>query len=69
MYTILFDVLTATRADIHEMLTPNLLHQVIKGTFKDHLVTWVGEYLVLEHGQKRTDEILDNIDRQSVPQL
>ncbi|KAI0000684.1 hypothetical protein BJV74DRAFT_876933 [Russula compacta] len=32
-------------ADIHELLTPNLLHQVIKGTFKDHLVMWVNEYL------------------------
>ncbi|KAF8807978.1 hypothetical protein BYT27DRAFT_7223733 [Phlegmacium glaucopus] len=37
------------RADIYEMLTPDLLHQLIKGTFKDHLVTWVGEYLSLEH--------------------
>ena len=45
------------------MLTPDLLHQVIKGTFKDHLVTWVGEYLVLEHGEKRANEILDDIDR------
>ncbi|KAJ2913015.1 hypothetical protein MD484_g7397, partial [Candolleomyces efflorescens] len=51
------------RADIHEMLSPDLLHQVIKGTFKDHLVTWVGEYLVLEHGEKRANEILDDIDR------
>ncbi|KAF8814457.1 hypothetical protein BYT27DRAFT_7219837 [Phlegmacium glaucopus] len=51
------------RADIYEILTPDLLHQVIKGTFKDHLVTWVGEYLVIEHGEARANEILDDIDR------
>ncbi|KAF8229283.1 hypothetical protein L208DRAFT_1287368, partial [Tricholoma matsutake] len=38
-------------ADIHELLCPNLLHQVIKGTFKDHLITWVNEYLIEEHGE------------------
>lgn len=54
------------RADIYEILTPDLLHQVIKGTFKDHLVTWVGEYLVLEHGEARGNEILDDIDRRFV---
>ncbi|KAK0446242.1 hypothetical protein EV421DRAFT_1890084 [Armillaria borealis] len=51
------------RANIHEMLTPDLLHQIIKGTFKDHLVDWVGEYLVLTEGEKRANEILDDIDR------
>ncbi|KAL1718599.1 hypothetical protein EV715DRAFT_291211 [Schizophyllum commune] len=51
------------RADIHELLSPDLLHQVIKGTFKDHLVTWIGEYLNATYGPSRAKEILDDIDR------
>ncbi|KAJ7189883.1 hypothetical protein GGX14DRAFT_382755, partial [Mycena pura] len=51
------------RADIHELLSSNLLHQVIKGTFKDHLVSWVNEYLLLEHGEKQANAIIHAIDR------
>ncbi|KAI0740221.1 hypothetical protein C8Q76DRAFT_765248 [Earliella scabrosa] len=51
------------RADIHEMLSPDLLHQIIKGTFKDHLVTWVEEYLVLTHRKTAAAVILADIDR------
>lgn len=54
------------RANIHELLCPDLLHQVVKGTFKDHLVTWVHEYLHTVHGEARANEIIDDIDRRCV---
>ncbi|THH16276.1 hypothetical protein EW146_g4354 [Bondarzewia mesenterica] len=51
------------RADIHQLLSPDLLHQIIKGTFKDHLVSWVGEYLDIVHGATRAASIMADIDR------
>ncbi|KAJ7884272.1 hypothetical protein B0H13DRAFT_2537445 [Mycena leptocephala] len=59
------------RADIHELLACDLLHQVIKGTFKDHLVSWVNEYLHIEHGEKKALEIIQDIDRRisAVPEF
>ncbi|KAJ7469493.1 hypothetical protein FB451DRAFT_1368533 [Mycena latifolia] len=66
-YGIVPDVLPFTwdfpRADIYELLSPDLLHQVIKGTFKDHLVSWVGEYLEATHAKKDAKKIMADIDR------
>jgi len=54
------------RANIYEMISPDMLHQLIKGIFKDHLVTWVCDYLYNEHGETRADVILDDIDQRYV---
>jgi len=30
---------------------------------RDHLVTWVEQYLIEAHGQAQADQILDEVDR------
>ncbi|KAI4294538.1 hypothetical protein EV122DRAFT_271411, partial [Schizophyllum commune] len=50
-------------ADIHELLTSDLLHQCIKGTFKDHLITWIFDYLELKYGKAAAERIIADIDR------
>ena len=54
------------QADIHELISSDLLHQAIKGTFKDHLVEWVGEYLEMTYEKAEAGRIMDEIDRRYV---
>ena len=48
------------QANIHELIAPDLLHQIIKGVFKDHIVTWVVEWMGLQPNGKR---IIVEMDR------
>lgn len=51
------------RANVHELLSPDLLHQLIKGTFKDHLVEWVCMYIKQKYPGAAGQAILTDIDR------
>ena len=52
------------RVDIHSMISPDLLHQVIKGTFKDHLMTWVVHYICAKNSESEANCILNQLDHQ-----
>ena len=47
------------RANIHELLSPDILHQLIKGTFKDHLVSWVKNYFKSQPNGARLQAEMD----------
>ncbi|KAG2048436.1 hypothetical protein BDR06DRAFT_1072550 [Suillus hirtellus] len=50
-------------SDIHKLLSPNILHQLIKGAFKDHIITWVHKYIKALYSENEANKILDDIDR------
>ncbi|KAJ8095642.1 hypothetical protein PM082_022988 [Marasmius tenuissimus] len=50
-------------ADIHEVMSPDLLHQLIKGTFFDHLVKFTNDYLYKAYPKEEANRIIQDIDR------
>ena len=49
--------------DMYELISPDLLHQVIKGCFKDHLVMWVRTYFELKYGKAKAKSFLNLMDQ------
>lgn len=54
------------RANIHELITPDLLHQLIKGTFKDHLLEWVLDYIEAKYKGRDKQRRLRQLDLRCV---
>ena len=50
------------RANIHQMICQDLLHQVIKGMFKDHLITWVVNYIQCSNSDGGASHLLNELD-------
>ncbi|KAG2137447.1 uncharacterized protein EDB93DRAFT_1106640 [Suillus bovinus] len=59
---IISGILSLGVKNIHDLLAPDILHQILKGTFKDHIVDWIGQYLVIIYEEAGAEQIWADID-------
>jgi Plavaka transposase len=57
------------RANIHKLLASDLLYPVIKGAFKDYIVTWVKKYILQIYPKAQAEHILADINQWLVQSL
>ena len=43
-------------------MAPDILYQLIKGTFKDHIITWAIDYIKATNSDRQAKKIMDEID-------